>query len=383
MAAELTALLPALAVAFAAGAVVGGLLVRRTVRARTARPPGTPSSGQPDSEFDRLLDALEVGIVTIDRTGYVTRLNAAAATIFDVVTRPVRGRAMIELVPSYDLDQRVRDALAGRASRGPIELTNARGSRSLAVATLPFGDDGGAIVIASDESEKTELERTRREFVSNVSHELRTPLSAIKLMVETLLDAPAEAERRALFLPQIKGEVDRMVALVEDLLDLARAERGRLRLRREPLDLGAVATATLRPFAPRAERAQIALVEQLEGVRIDGDADRLAQVIVNLVDNALRHTHSGGNVEVRLTRDGDRARLSVSDSGEGIPYNDVPHIFERFYVVERSRTREAAGTGLGLSIVKQVVEAHGGAVAVDSELGVGSTFSCWFPLANS
>jgi len=237
------------------------------------------------------------------------------------------------------------------------------------------------LVIASDETRLHELEQTRRDFISSVSHELRTPLSSIDLMIETILDTGGDPEALDLFLPRVKREINRMVQLVEDLLVLARAESGRLRLRREDVDLSSVAANILKTFEPRAAQLGVTLDFEGESARIDGDPDRLAQVLVNLIDNALRHTPAGGSVRIAVRQSDGAATLVVRDTGVGIPYNDLPHIFERFYVVERSRARESTGTGLGLSIVKGIVEAHGGTVRVDSEFGLGATFTCAFPRA--
>ena len=252
-----------------------------------------------------------------------------------------------------------------------------------AVATLPVDGDGGVLVVAADETRMQELEQTRREFVSSVSHELRTPLSSIKLMVETLLDRPDDAEARAMFLPRIHLEVERMVRLVADLLEMARAEFGHLRLRRRDVDLHAVAAATLRTFEQRAAANNVALHLAGNATYVDGDEERLSQVLINLVDNALRHTPGGGAVTVSVTPRQAEAILQVRDTGTGIPYRDLPHIFERFYVVDRSRAREPGGTGLGLSIVKHIVEAHGGVITAESELGIGSSFTCTLPLSRS
>jgi two-component system sensor histidine kinase ResE len=202
-------------------------------------------------------------------------------------------------------------------------------------------------------------------------------------MIETILANEGDQEALSMFLPRIKTEVDRMVQLVEDLLDLARAEAGRLRLRREEVDVSSVASNIIKTFEPRARQLGVDLRLRGERARIDGDPDRLAQVFVNLIDNALRHTPSGGTVHVEVASERDFVQIVVRDSGVGIPYNDLPHIFERFYVVDRSRAREATGTGLGLSIVKQIVEAHGGTIVAESELGYGATFTCSFPPARS
>jgi two-component system phosphate regulon sensor histidine kinase PhoR len=373
-----------LVLAAAGGGLAGFVAAAKTRKGRSSpEPMPEPREAPPDSRFEQLLRSLTVGIVTLDGRGQIDSVNAAAATIFEFGSRPVLGRAIIEAVPSFDLDRRVREALAGHPSRGRVSLSGPAGTRVLTVATLPLDGTTGALVIASDETRLHELEATRRDFISSVSHELRTPLSSINLMIETVLANEGDVDAQQLFLPRIKREVDRMVQLVEDLLDIARSEWGRLRLRREDVDLESVATNILRTFEPRAQQLGVNLRFEGEAARIDGDPDRLAQVLVNLIDNALRHTPAGGSVEISVQRRDFGATLVVRDTGVGIPFNDLPHIFERFYVVDRSRARDASGTGLGLSIVKQIVEAHGGTVSAESEFGLGATFTCVFPTARS
>lgn len=372
----------ALAGGLLAGIGLGRLGVRRPAHT-AAEGAQTLAEGSNDSRFEQLLRSLTVGIMTLDGRGQVESLNAAAATIFEFGARPVIGRAIIEVVPSFELDRRIREALSGHPSRGRVSINASSGARVLTVATIPLDGSDGVLLIASDETRLHELEQARRDFVASVSHELRTPLSSINLMIETILDNDGDTEALDLFLPQAKREVDRMVQLVEDLLDLARAESGKLRLRRENVDLSSVAANIAKTFEPRATALGVKLELGGEASRIDGDPDRLAQVLVNLIDNAIRHTPSGGSVDVAVRPHEGGAQLIVRDTGVGIPYNDLPHVFERFYVVERSRTREAAGTGLGLSIVKQIVEAHGGTVTADSEFGFGATFTCVFPASRS
>ena len=250
--------------------------------------------------------------------------------------------------------------------------------RTLGITAHPF--EGGAVAVAADRTALLAVENVRREFVANVSHELRTPLSAIKLMLETVLASDDDAEARTLFLPQVAREVDRMIRLVEDLLELARSESGSLLLRREVFDLTDVATSVVNTFAQRSSAAGIELdLDAPEEVFVDADRNRLTQVALNLLDNALRHTPAGGTVTVEVDSEGRNALLRVRDTGRGIPYHDLPHIFERFYVVDRSRSREHTGTGLGLSIARHLVEAHGGTLTAHSIYGRGSTFVCRLP----
>ncbi len=330
----------------------------------------------------QIVRSLPIGILLLDGTGHVIALNAAAETILGLGRIPAQGRAIIELVSSTHLERRVREALEGTSSSGRIELLLPGETRDLQVITLPRESSaGGAVVIVSDETHLHDLERARRDFVANLSHELRTPLSSIKLMIETVADAPDDVEARELFLPRIREEVDRLVEMVEELLDLARVESGRMEFRREGVDLAALSASVLATFEPRAQAAQIALRRSGNAAFILGDSDRLKQVLVNLIDNALRHTEAGGTVAVDAIEEDGVVRLLVGDTGAGIPFNDLPHVFERFYVVDRSRTRAhgGSGTGLGLSIVKHIVELHGGTVGVESDLGQGSVFSCTFP----
>lgn len=375
-----------LAVAAVVAAGLGGFLI-----GRTRRGPGDGEEAVARSEadhgaearFEQLIREIGVGIVTVDARGRIKGLNPVAASIFEMPPSRVIGRTMIEAVPSFELDRRVREALAGRSSRGQVPINVRQTSRMLTVTVLPSEGVEGVLVIAIDDTRLHELEQTRRDFVSSVSHELRTPLSSINLMIETIISTDLDPEALDMFLPRVKQEVDRMIHLVEDLLDLARSEAGRLRLRTEELDLSAVASNILKTFEPRGAQLGVILELNAQPARLEGDADRLAQVLVNLVDNAIRHTPAGGKVSVDVHRVDGAATLTVRDTGIGIPYGDLPHVFERFYVVDRSRARDTAGTGLGLSIVKQIVEAHGGTISADSELGFGATFTCVFPAARS
>jgi two-component system phosphate regulon sensor histidine kinase PhoR len=368
-----------IAIALAAGFMLGRIPRQRQ---RQPDPPAPqPETSGADPRFEQLLRSLRVGVVLLDDNGRIAMLNPAAAAIFSLEARNVLGRSLIEIVPSIELDRRARAALDGHPSRAQLSINLAGKPRILTVAAIPIESPGGAFLIAADETRLHELEKMRSDFVSNVSHELRTPLSSINLMIETILSTDQDQEALQLFLPRVKQEVDRMVQLVADLLDLTQVESGRLRLKSEDVDLADVAGHILETFEARAAQAGVALRFSGEYAPLRGDPDRLAQVVVNLVDNALRNTPSGGSIDVEVRREGEQAILRVRDTGVGIPYADLPHVFERFYVVDRSRTRGSSGTGLGLSIVKHIVEAHGGHASAQSELGYGATFTCEFPVA--
>ena len=336
---------------------------------------------RPDERFDRLIEALPLGAIVIDRRGHVVQTNVAAEALFSIDARRVVGRALIEAVPSIELERHVGGALAGRGSTRNIMIVSNERERTFLVSAYPIDEDQ-VLVLALDQTPLVALESVRREFISNVSHELRTPLSAIKLMVETVTLSDGDVEVQEVFLPKVLHEVDRMVQLVEDLLELARSESGRLLLRLEILALGEVTRSVLNTFAQRADSLGVNLsITRDDGVNVVADRDRMTQILVNLIDNAVRHTPASGTVALSIEREGEEAILRVRDTGIGIPYNDLPHIFERFYVVERSRARERSGTGLGLSIAKQLVELHGGTIGAVSDLGAGSMFICRFPVA--
>ena len=272
----------------------------------------------------------------------------------------------------------VQGALAGETRTADVPFGSGARERFYGVTAQPYEE--GAMAIAADRTALLAAETMRSDFIGNVSHELRTPLSAMKLMLETVAVSEDDAEARALFLPQVQNELERMIRLVEDLLELARSESGIFPLRRERFDLSEVASSTVSTFAQRADALGVELrVDAPDRVEVDADRGRLAQVAVNLVDNALRHTPSGGSVTVGVRREGADALLRVNDTGVGIPYADLPRVFERFYVVDRSRAREHTGTGLGLAIAKHIVEAHGGSLTADSTYGRGATFTVRIP----
>jgi signal transduction histidine kinase len=226
-------------------------------------------------------------------------------------------------------------------------------------------------------------QQTQRDFLANVSHELKTPLTSIQGFSQAILDGAAADPRHAAQV--IHDEAARMRRMVEDLLDLARIESGQVKMQRQPVDLAAVIEAVVEKLSLRAQDGGIDLTTEIEPLpNLVADGDRLAQVFTNLVDNALAHTPRGGRVRVWAGRDpAGGVRADVSDTGQGIPPEHLSRIFERFYQIDESRARpdRSGGAGLGLTITKEIVEAHGGRVAVASQEGRGTTFSVWLPLA--
>jgi two-component system phosphate regulon sensor histidine kinase PhoR len=244
----------------------------------------------------------------------------------------------------------------------------------------------GVVLVLHDTSELRRLERLRQEFVANASHELKTPLSVIKVNVETLLDGAMEDEQhRVGFLEQIARQSDRLHALILDLLSLARIESGDQVLDFQPVALEGVLRACVERHRPRAEAHHQTLTIEAgpAGVVLWADEDAVDQVLDNLLDNALKYTPDGGEVRLRWSVNEGHGSFQVADTGIGIPPGDLPRIFERFYRVDRARSRELGGTGLGLSIVKHLTQAMNGSVNAASELGKGSVFTVSLPVVRS
>ncbi|HEY9086174.1 MAG TPA: ATP-binding protein [Candidatus Tyrphobacter sp.] len=375
--------------AFAAGVAVAFPIVRLQRR----RPPSpaaiapAPARSQTNLEeaFATLVGALPLGVLLVDRSMRIVYANAAAGAIFAFDARRSHGTHVLKAIPNVELERRVIDALGGEASVASLILPDHSMQRTyrVSIAPLESTDLPGVVVLADDQTELARSERASREFLSNVSHELRTPLSSIKLMLETVT-ASSDDEARELFLPQALTQVDRLVSLVGRLLEQARTESGQLRLDLADVDLESVARPIVASFDPQAARKGVDLqLQTRRPVRVEADAVRISQVLVNLIDNALRHTREGGIIVIELDAQANEAVIRVRDTGEGIPYRDLPHIFERFYVADRSRTRESGGAGLGLAIVKGIVDAHGGSISAESTLGSGTAVTIRLPIVRA
>jgi two-component system phosphate regulon sensor histidine kinase PhoR len=240
------------------------------------------------------------------------------------------------------------------------------------------------VAVVRDVTMLRQAERLRRELTANVSHELRTPLTSIKGFAETLLGgAMADEATCRRFLTIIDNEASRLMKLVDDLMDLSRLESHAVAMEPAPVRLDDLVGEAIGRMRVQAERRSVTLrPASLAPETVMADRDRILQVLTNLLDNAIKFTPEGGAVEVSVRRENGGAALTISDSGRGIPEEDLPRIFERFYRVERSRSREEGGTGLGLAIAKHIVDAHGGRISAHSRPGGGSVFTVVLPGAS-
>ena len=337
--------------------------------------------GQLRAERDlqrRILEAMQEGVVVVDREGHIVLVNSALRSMLLIGAEAV-GKLLIETVRHSELDDLLEDARESHgAAPTEIELPGLKPRRLLVHASPLSGDDERVLVVFVDVTELRRLESLRREFVANASHELRTPIAAVRSATETLhsgaLDDPRAAVR---FVDIIERNAQRLQSLVEDMLDLSKLESNEFRLKRERVELGSVVPIVLALFRERAEKKGVRLSSELPAspLAVEGDARGLEHVLSNLVDNAVKYCPAGASIVVRATQEGERVRLVVSDTGNGIPPEHLPRLFERFYRVDAGRSRELGGTGLGLSIVKHMVEAMRGAVSVESAVGKGSTFT--------
>jgi two-component system phosphate regulon sensor histidine kinase PhoR len=327
--------------------------------------------------FDRMVE----GLIVVDAGGRIRVANRAAATLFGFEP-PAVGKTILEATRHHEVA-----AVVGRLERElevlghELRIDSMEAPRFLQVNALALRDAAGAadgaIVVFHDLTRLRQLEGVRQEFVANVSHELRTPLSLIKSAVETLLEGgkedPATLSR---FLQIIDKHANRLALLIDDLLLLSTLDSGGLRLNRQPLPFRTTVQDAIDDLQARAQARDVTLVNSVPGALVAYvDNDRIRQVVSNLLDNAIKYGRAGGRatVEGRILPNG-RVEVTVSDDGPGIPKDSQERIFERFYRVDKARSREQGGTGLGLAIVKHVIQAHGGDVRLESEPGSGSTF---------
>jgi two-component system phosphate regulon sensor histidine kinase PhoR len=339
-----------------------------------------------------ILDGMIEGVIAVDAHEALLLMNEPARRMFGVGPGRAEGKPFQEIVRNAELHEIFRRGHgAGRdaASQHELRLLHPV-ERTLRVNVVPLalGDNStGVVMVAHDMTELRRLEQVRTEFVANVSHELRTPLTAIQGYLETLLGSGLEDHANARrFIEIAFRHTERLGRLLNDLTDLSNIELGRVTLRLGPVVLRDAVESTFALVQGRAAAGGVALVVEIDPpvLSVHADHDRLAQILINLVDNAVKYTPAGGRVTVRARRlpDG-RAEVEVRDTGVGIPRADLPRITERFYRVDKARSRELGGTGLGLAIVKHLVLAHGGDLAIESELGEGTTVRVALPTSET
>ena len=321
-----------------------------------------------------ILDAMVEGVIATDGHDHIILLNERARGIFGLGQTRVERRPLLEVIRNVDL-------VVSREIKLPDPP-----ERVLQVHAVPLrftGDEPGVVIILHDITELRRLEQVRTEFVANVSHELRTPLTAIQGYLETLLDGALEEPQHARkFLEIVFRHTERLGRLTDDLTDLSNIELGRISLRIEPTDLTEVTESALAIIQPRAGSGRVTVKANLPAdmPEVLADRDRLAQILINLVDNAVKYTPAGGHVWVEAQRlSSGMVEVAVRDTGVGVPKADLPRLTERFYRVDKARSRELGGTGLGLAIVKHLVLAHGGDLGIESELWKGTTVRFTLP----
>jgi two-component system, OmpR family, phosphate regulon sensor histidine kinase PhoR len=335
-----------------------------------------------ESERARLatvLDQITDGVLIADANGMIRLANPAAGRLFQT-SNPV-DRSIAEVVRHHQLVEAWRRCQQTRQLQSESVEVPTR-HQYLQLVVIPDMHSSGSLLLVQDLTQIRRLETVRRDFISNLSHELRTPLASLKALTETLQDGALEdppAARR--FIDQIQIEVDALSQMVTELLELSRIESGRLALDIRPTAPRNLLDSASRRMRLQAERAGIQLrVECAEDLpKVQMDVQRMEQVLVNLIHNAVKFTHPGGDILLFAEPGPGEVRFGVRDTGIGIPAEDVPRIFERFYRVDKSRT--GSGTGLGLSIAKHIVEAHKGRIWAESREGQGSTFIFTLPIA--
>ena len=330
------------------------------------------------AERDRMaviLSHMGDAIFVVDGEGRVTMVNRAAEKVLHLSEEKALGRAFIEVVRDYEIDALLQRCLkTGEEQTGLVEIRFKR--QLLGVIVTPFRGERGCLMLLQDLTEMRKLETVRRDFVANLSHELRTPIASLKALTETLREGAVDDPSVATdFLDKMNTEVDRLAQMAQELGELSRIESGAAPLRKELVEVSRVVINAVERVKAQADRAGLRLETRIDTdlPQVLADRDRLEQVVLNLIHNAIKFTPPGGQVSVNAKTEVDHLIISVADTGVGIPADDLPRVFERFYKADRARA--GGGTGLGLAIAKHIIEAHQGRIWVESVEGKGSTFS--------
>ena len=331
-----------------------------------------------------ILDTMADGVIVVNSNGQVELMNLSAEWMLESPNREADRIQLAEVVRDHEILQLVSEARRTRQTRqAELELVHRRRFLNVIATPLSEGSDEGVLLTLQDVTRLWQVETTRREFVSNVSHELRSPLAAIRAMTETLQDgALNDTDTAQDFLTRILNDTQRMTTMVNELLELSRLESGQAPIHLAPVSLESVVAEIESRFDVSPDHERLKLETNVpDGIPlVMGEADKLNQVLANLVENAVKVTGDGGLISISANATDRWVEVKVSDNGIGIAREHLPHVFERFYKVDRSR--RDGGTGLGLAIVKHLVQAHGGDIKVESVEGEGSAFSFTLPRAS-
>ena len=339
-------------------------------------------------QMEAVLTGMVEGVMLTDREGRILIANRALKRLLNLEKDP-EGRTPIEILRRFELQEMIQNVLRGQVYASAEINTLGIRPKIVEVHVVRLTGEGshsGAVAVFHDVTARKHLEKVRRDFVANVSHELRTPLTAIRGAVETLLDGALSDPKYARHFGEvIKRHVDRLQSLLNDLLDLAKIESGEVEPRRGEISAAEFADSVLSAVSDLAGSKGVELLRDLPKgpFSFKGDRRQLEQALVNLLDNAVKYTMPGGKVTLSIGQEGEDLCLSVTDTGIGIPEEHLPRIFERFYRVDKARSRDLGGTGLGLAIVKHITQAHGGRLHVVSKPNKGSTFQILIPSKES
>lgn len=336
-----------------------------------------------------VLDNMTGGILMLTEEGTIGLLNRAAERMLHVKGADLVGLSYRDLKRHYELSKIIEEGLLKKEAVHEERIIYNPVERIVQIDGVPMMQDGvyrGMLFLLQEVTEIRRLERMRSEFVANVSHELKTPVAAVKGFAETLLGGVQDEKTARSFLQIIYDENERLNRLIGDILELSKIESKRVQLECSPVHVASFFDSMAETMSKMAEKKKISLhVKMPDELYLEADEDKLRQIFMNLLSNAINYTHEGGSVTMtagtRQKADGSESvLLTVSDTGMGIPRKDLPRIFERFYRVDKARSRSSGGTGLGLSIVKHLVDLHRGTISVDSDLGIGSSFIIELPL---
>lgn len=330
-----------------------------------------------------ILENMVEGVISVAADTRILSINPSVEKIFGISQKEAQGRFFLEIIRNNDIAEVINKVLS-RSEFISTEITLIWPvNKIFRINASPIFEEqkvNGCLLVIHDITQIRKLEAIRRDFVANVSHELKTPLTSIKGFVETLLaGALADKENSQHFLKIIQEHTGRLNNLVNDLLDLSHLESKEIKLERKKIDLNKITEEVLAAFKAQIKKKSLTVSNDLpKEVLVNADKDKIGQVITNLVDNAIKFNREKGFIKIYSQDLADNIKITIEDSGCGIPPKDICRIFERFYRVDKARSRELGGTGLGLSIVKHIVELHNGNVGVESTEGFGSQF--WFIL---